>query len=98
MSTDDTEFFPVDETLRRQFEAAWVAGAPQPIERFLPDHQHPNFLATLEELVHVLKLFLHFLSAFIGIFTEHRQGPFVTTRGYLFEVAPLLLEKTVKVR
>ena len=53
MSTDDTEFFPVDETLRRQFEAAWVAGAPQPIERFLPDHQHPNFLATLEELVHV---------------------------------------------
>ena len=47
MSTDDTEFFPIDETVRRQFEAAWVAGAPQPIERFLPDHQHPNFLSII---------------------------------------------------
>ena len=53
MNTDDTEFFPVDETMRRQFEAAWAAGAPQPIEDFLPDRQHPTFLTTLEELIHV---------------------------------------------
>jgi hypothetical protein len=43
----------VDETARRAFESAWRQGHPEPIERFLPSPDHPAFLPTLEELVHI---------------------------------------------
>ncbi len=43
----------VDENARRQFEEAWRQGRPQPIEQFLPAYNHPDYLATLEELVHL---------------------------------------------
>ena len=43
----------IDETLRRRFESAWVAGHPEPIERFLPPEEDPRYLTTLEELVHI---------------------------------------------
>ncbi len=41
----------IDENARRQFEAAWRSGQPQPIEAFLPAEDAPRYLATLEELV-----------------------------------------------
>ena len=40
----------IDETARRQFEAAWIEGKPRAIEEFLPPADHPKYLATLEEL------------------------------------------------
>src|SRR5690242_18755658 len=43
----------VDEALRRQFEAAWQRGRPAAIEDFLPSPDHPAYLGTLEELVHI---------------------------------------------
>lgn len=43
----------VDETARRSFESAWLAGAPAPIEQFLPQPQHPSYQGTLEELVFI---------------------------------------------
>ncbi len=53
METATTALGTVDETARRQFEAAWRQGQPAPIEQFLPAEDHPNYLATLEELVHI---------------------------------------------
>ena len=50
---DSTVSPPVDEDARRRFEAAWHAGQPEPIERFLPDPDHPLYRGTLEELVHI---------------------------------------------
>ncbi len=47
----DTDF--VDETLVKQFEAAWAEGRAVPIEQFLPSGTDEKQLATLEELVHV---------------------------------------------
>ncbi|MDP6635330.1 MAG: protein kinase [Phycisphaerae bacterium] len=46
-----SEFSSIDETARRKFEAAWTAGAPEPIEDFLGDRDSPAYLATLEELI-----------------------------------------------
>jgi tRNA A-37 threonylcarbamoyl transferase component Bud32 len=43
----------LDENARRLFEVAWRQGKPEPIERFLPPENHPAYLATLEELVHI---------------------------------------------
>jgi tetratricopeptide (TPR) repeat protein len=43
----------VDEDARRRFEACWRHGQPAPIEQFLPPDDHPLYLATLEELVHI---------------------------------------------
>jgi serine/threonine protein kinase/tetratricopeptide (TPR) repeat protein len=43
----------LDENVRRQFEAAWRAGRPEPIEQYLLPQDHPAYLATLEELVHI---------------------------------------------
>ncbi|MFH1920195.1 MAG: protein kinase [Planctomycetota bacterium] len=43
----------IDETVRRQFETAWVGGNPKPIEQLLPPENDPRYLATLEELVHI---------------------------------------------
>jgi len=43
----------IDEDVRRRFEAAWLAGRPEPIEKFLPSPEDPKYLATLEELVHI---------------------------------------------
>ena len=43
----------VDETLRREFEAAWVKGPTPAIEQYLPPEDAPSFLLTLAELVHI---------------------------------------------
>lgn len=43
----------VDEEARRRLEAARRAGRPLSIESCLPPAEHPGYLATLEELVHV---------------------------------------------
>ena len=43
----------VDPTVSKSFEAGWASGAPEPIERFLPAKESPQYLNTLEELVHV---------------------------------------------
>jgi len=51
--TRQTQVQTIDESLRRQFEAAWLAGKPLAIEECLPRAEDPRFLATLEELVHI---------------------------------------------
>ena len=52
-STSDAHADPsLDETARKQFEAARRAGRPEPLEQFLPPDDHPHYLGTLEELVH----------------------------------------------
>ncbi|MDA1049492.1 MAG: serine/threonine-protein kinase [Planctomycetota bacterium] len=43
----------VDESIRKQFEAAWVAGDPIPLGDALPSEENGAYLATLEELVHI---------------------------------------------
>jgi WD40 repeat protein/serine/threonine protein kinase/tetratricopeptide (TPR) repeat protein len=53
MDSDATFQASLDEDARRRFEAAWRSGRPEPIERFLPAPDHPHYLATLEELVHI---------------------------------------------
>ncbi|MFH1266107.1 MAG: serine/threonine-protein kinase [Planctomycetota bacterium] len=42
-----------DDTLRKRFETAWADGRPEPIERFLPPDEDPNYAATLEGLVRI---------------------------------------------
>lgn len=51
MATESTALRSLDENARRQFESAWRAARPEPIERFLPDPNHPHYLPTLEELI-----------------------------------------------
>src|SRR4051794_31878046 len=53
MTAPADEHPSVDEDARRRFEAAWESGRPEPLERFLPPANHPSFLPTLEELVHI---------------------------------------------
>ena len=43
----------IDEGARRRFERGWRDGLPEPLEAVLPSQQSPNYLATLEELVHI---------------------------------------------
>src|SRR5262249_28516235 len=43
----------LDEAARQRFESAWRAGQAEPIEHFLPPPEHPHYLPTLEELVHI---------------------------------------------
>ena len=43
----------IDEVARRCFEEAWMAGQPQPIEKFIPPPDHALHRATLEELVNI---------------------------------------------
>ena len=50
---DETGYQDIDETIRQPFEAGWLAGEPQPIEAVLSDSKAANYLATLEELVHI---------------------------------------------
>ena len=50
---DETVYQDVNETIRQQFESGWLAGEPQPIEVVIGDVNAPNYLATLEELVHI---------------------------------------------
>jgi len=45
--------FTVDEDARRRFEAAWAQGKPLRLECCLPPPEHPAYLPTLEELVHI---------------------------------------------
>jgi tetratricopeptide (TPR) repeat protein len=58
MTTETTSPDTIDEAARRRFEAAWREGRPQPIEHFLPPEDRPDYLATLEELVHIELEFL----------------------------------------
>src|SRR5207244_3088708 len=53
MTTDSTYLGPIDEAALRRFEQAWRKGRPEPIDHFLPAEDHPSYLATLEELVHI---------------------------------------------
>jgi serine/threonine-protein kinase len=53
MPAERTLLTTIDEDARRQFEAAWRAGQPQSIERFLPPEDHAQYPGTLEELVHI---------------------------------------------
>ena len=50
---DDNTFRTIDETIRQQFESGWAAGNPQPIEALVGEPTSDNYLATLEELVHI---------------------------------------------
>ena len=43
----------IDESLRRAFESAWEAGASTRIEDHLPASSQSEYLATLEELIHI---------------------------------------------
>jgi eukaryotic-like serine/threonine-protein kinase len=43
----------VDEDARKRFEAAWIACRPEPIAKFLPPPNTPQYLATLVELIHI---------------------------------------------
>ena len=43
----------IDESRRRRFEEAWVAGTPLPLAECLPDADATEYLTTLEELVHI---------------------------------------------
>ncbi|MHB8900178.1 MAG: protein kinase domain-containing protein, partial [Thermoguttaceae bacterium] len=43
----------IHETIVERFEAAWLRGEPEPIERLTLDRSDPCYLATLEELVHL---------------------------------------------
>ncbi len=51
MSTEPSGLPTIDEDARRRFELGWRRGRPEPIEQFLPPAGHPQYLATLEELV-----------------------------------------------
>ena len=42
---------PVDEHQRRQFEAAWNTGCPQPVQQYLPPEIDEHYPGTLLELV-----------------------------------------------
>jgi WD40 repeat protein/Tfp pilus assembly protein PilF/tRNA A-37 threonylcarbamoyl transferase component Bud32 len=53
VNDDSTSLVSVDENARRRFEAAWRRRCPEPIEHFLPQPDQTNFLATLEELIHI---------------------------------------------
>ena len=52
MSNDNT-YQTINENIRQQFESAWAAGNPQPIEALVGEPASANYLATLEELVHI---------------------------------------------
>ncbi len=43
----------IDETLREEFESAWMEGRPAPIDDHLPPADDERYLGTLEELVHI---------------------------------------------
>lgn len=43
----------IDENLRKEFEQRWLNGKPGQIEDFLPPADSPQYLGTLEELVHI---------------------------------------------
>src|SRR5205807_1126944 len=53
MNTTPPHLPSIDETARRQFEAAWRDGRPEALDAFLPPPSDPRHLATLEELIHI---------------------------------------------
>jgi serine/threonine protein kinase len=53
MSPESAPLATVDGIACRRFEAAWNEGRPEPIEHFVPAETHANYLATLQELVHI---------------------------------------------
>jgi|GEM_PF-3399270 len=50
---EDSNYQTIDEDIRKQFESAWAAGNPQPIESVAGDPTSEKYLATLEELVYI---------------------------------------------
>ena len=53
MPTEEPSPMTVDENVRRRFEAAWREGRPERIEDFFDSEDHPAYLATVEELIHI---------------------------------------------
>ncbi|NQU25714.1 MAG: protein kinase [Candidatus Nealsonbacteria bacterium] len=53
MPDPDAQRDTIDLSRRQRFEAAWIEGHPEPIERSLPPGDDDAYLATLEELVGV---------------------------------------------
>src|SRR5712691_11075918 len=53
MTSHVTSTGSLDETQRKRFELARREGRMEPIEHFLPGEEQPDYLATLEELVHI---------------------------------------------
>ncbi len=43
----------IDESQRHRFEQAWLSGSPLPLAECLPASGTPEYLPTLEELVHI---------------------------------------------
>jgi serine/threonine protein kinase/tetratricopeptide (TPR) repeat protein len=43
----------INESACWHYEAAWRAGRPEPVERFLPPPDHADYTATLEELIQI---------------------------------------------
>ncbi len=90
MVHEDTHARSIDETARRRFETAWRHGTPQPIEACLPPTDHPYYLGTLEELVHV-ELELSWKSAAQREASEGSKQPGQPSlvEGYLDRFPPL---------
>ena len=49
----DSHLPTIDQTLLSRFEADWHAEGPVAFEEYLPPEKTPDYLPTLEELVHV---------------------------------------------
>jgi eukaryotic-like serine/threonine-protein kinase len=47
------EIQSINESLREQFESAWVRGKPISIDKCLPQRDDSQYLPTLEELIHI---------------------------------------------
>ncbi len=80
----------IDELRLERFEAAWFAGAPEPIEDHLPPTAHPDYLPTLEELVSVELEF-----RWKGLEDRARGGPRIED---FLERFPALNDSTVLLR
>jgi len=66
----------IDETRRRSFELAWAAGTPVRIEEHLPASSQPEYLPTLEELIHI-ELEFGWKQAGSGDEASRERGPLV---------------------
>jgi WD40 repeat protein/serine/threonine protein kinase len=82
MPVQTRDSLPIDETARRRFESAWREGRPEPLEQCLPAVDHPNYLATLEELVKI-ELEFAWKSRRGGDVTDPTVGQSPLVEGYL---------------
>ncbi len=89
----DTIADHIDEGRRRAFESAWSAGSPTRIEENLPAADRPEYLPTLEELVHI-ELEFAWKQARAGGAAAEAAGPLVES--YLARFPPLLQPNIVR--